>query len=86
MITCITLSNPEDMKPLIRDAMKIITPPEMAEDEYAALQFCLAQGEPCTPGAYMFLGLSPGSRYHVCLIRDILLVQPDSAADSYTGP
>jgi len=84
-MTIITLSNPEDMKLFIRDAIHINTPPEMAEDEYVALQLCLAPGEPGTPGAYLLLGLSSGSRYHMCL-RDILLVQPDSATDSSTGP
>ena len=73
MITCIALSNPEDMKPLLRDAIKLITPPELESEEYAALQFCLAPGEPGTPWTYMLLGLSPFSRYHMCL-RDILLV------------
>ena len=85
MMTCITLSNPEDMKPLLRDVIKVITPPDLEEKEYAALQFCMATGEPGTPWAYLLLGLSPGSRYHMRL-RDILLVQPDSAADSSTGP
>jgi hypothetical protein len=47
--------------------------------------FCLAPGEQGTPGVYLLIGLSPGSKYHMCL-RDILLVQPDSAANSSTGP
>ena len=84
-MTCSALSNPEDMKPLLRDAIALITPDDQAEDEYAALQLCLAPGEHGTPRANLLLGLSPGSRYHTCL-RDVLLVQPDSAADSSTGP
>ena len=85
MMTCSTLSNPEDMKLLLRGAITLITTANQAEDEYAALQFFLAPGEQGTPGAYLLLGLSPGSRYHMCL-RDILLIQPDSGADSSTGP
>jgi hypothetical protein len=85
LMTCITLSNPENMKPLLRTAIKVITPLKLEEDEYAAHKFCLVLGEPGTTGAYMLPGLSPGSRYHMCL-RDILLVKPDSAADSSVGP
>jgi hypothetical protein len=85
MMTCSTLSNPEDMKPLLRDAITLITPSDQAEDEYAALQLCLALGEHGAPGAYLLLGLSPGSKYHMCL-RYILLVQPNSSADSSAGP
>ena len=83
-MACITLSNPEDMKLLLRDAIKVITPPELEEDEYASLEFCLAPREPGTPGVYLLLGLSPGSRYHMCL-HGILLVHPDSATYSSTG-
>jgi hypothetical protein len=86
MMTCSTLANPEDMKPLLRDAMTLITPAnDQAEDEYAALQLCLALREQGALGAYLLLGLSPASRYHMCL-RNILLVQPESSADSSTGP
>ena len=63
----------------------MIIPLELEEDEYASLKICMAPREPGTLGAYLLLGLSPGSRYHMCL-RDILLIQPHSSADSSTGP
>ena len=72
------------MTPLLRHVIKVITSSDLVEEEYAALQLCLTLGEPGTPRAYLLIGLSPGSRYHMCL-RDILLVQPDSAADSSSG-
>jgi hypothetical protein len=58
-MTCITLSNPEDMKHLLRDAIKVITPFELEEDEYAVLKFCLVPEEPGTIGTYLLMGLSP---------------------------
>jgi len=85
MMTCITLSTLEDMKFILRDVIKVITSPKLEEEEYAALRFCLSLGEPGNTGAYLLLGLSPGSRYHMYL-RDILLVKSDYAADSSTAP
>jgi len=37
MMPCYTLSNPEDMKPLLRHAIALITPANPVEDEYATL-------------------------------------------------
>jgi len=84
-MTRIIITNPEDMKPLLRTAIKVITPPKLKEDEYAALKLCMALGEPGTTREYMLLGLSLSSRYHMCL-RDILFVHPYSVADSSAGP
>jgi hypothetical protein len=36
-MTCSTLSNPEQMKPLLRDAIKLITPPDLEEEKYAVV-------------------------------------------------
>jgi hypothetical protein len=80
MMTCSPISHPEDLKPLLKTAIHIVTSAEDAEDEYAALCFCLAPGE-LGIGSYLLLGLEPGSVPHMRL-RNILLVQPDST----TGP
>ena len=84
MMTCIPLSHPEDLKPLIKTVIQMLTSPEDTEDEYASLSFCLAPGE-LGVGSYLLMGLSPGSIPHMRL-RDILLVQPDSPQDSTSGP
>ena len=84
MMTCSPLSHPEDLKPLIKTAIHLVTADEDAEDEYAALHFYLAPGE-LGIGSYLLLGLDPGSIPHMRM-RDILLVQPDSRQDSTAGP
>jgi len=84
MMTCSPLSHPEDLKPLIKTAIHLVTAAEDAEDEYAALHFCLVPGE-LGIGSYLLLGLDPGSIPHMRL-RDIMLVQPDSSQDSTAGP
>ena len=73
---------PQTLK--LKTAIPIVTSAEEAEDEYAAMHFCLAPGE-LGIGSYLLLGLDPGSIPHMRL-RDILLVQPDSFQDSTTGP
>ena len=85
VMTCIPLPSPEDLKVLIKEAIYVVTPSEEADSEYAALLFRLALGEHGPTGSYLLLGLSPGSRYHMCL-RDIVLTQPDSTHDSTSGP
>jgi hypothetical protein len=84
MMTCSPISHPEDLKPLLKTTIQIVTSAEEAEDEYAAMHFCLAPGE-LGIGSYLLLGLDPGSISHMRL-RDILLVQPDSFQDSTAGP
>ncbi len=76
MMTCIPLSHQEDLKPLLKTAIQMVTSPEDAEEEYASMRFCLAPGE-LGIGSYLLLGLSPGNSPHMRL-RDILLVQTDS--------
>ena len=78
------LSHPEDLKPLIKTTIQIVTFDEGAEDEYSSLRFCLALGE-LGIGFCLLLDLSPGSIPHIHL-RDILLVQLDSAQVSICGP
>jgi hypothetical protein len=51
MMTCTPLANHEDIKPLMRDAMKVVTPPKEEYGEYTAIKFCLAQGEQGTLGS-----------------------------------
>ena len=84
MMTCSPLPRPEDLKPLIKTAIQIVTSPEDVDSEYAAIAFCVALGEQ-GGGAYLLLGLSPGSLPHMKL-RDILLAQPDSSQDTTAGP
>jgi len=84
MMTCILLPNPDDLKVLIKEAIYVVTPSEEGDSEYAALCFCLAPREHESNGSYLLMGLSPGSRYNMCL-RDILLTQPDSTQDSTSG-
>jgi hypothetical protein len=84
IMTCSPVSHLEDLKPFIKTTIQIITSPEDAEDEYAALHFCLAPGE-LGIGSYLLMGLSRGSIPHMRL-RGILQVQPDSLHDSTTGP
>jgi hypothetical protein len=84
MMTCSPISHPEDLKPLLKTTIQIVTSAEEAEDEYAAMHFCLAPGE-LGIGSYLLLGLDPSSISRMRL-RDILLVQPDSFQDSTAGP
>ena len=58
MMTCSPLSHPEDLKPLIKSAIQIVTSLEDVEDEYSSLRFCLAPSE-LGIGSYLLLGLSP---------------------------
>ena len=46
LMTCITLSSPEDIKPLLRIVTKVIRPPNLEEDRYATVNFLLKLGEP----------------------------------------
>ena len=84
MMTCSPLSHPEDLKPLIKTAIQVVTSPEDVEDEYSSLRFCLAPCEMGT-GSYLLLGLSPGSIPHMRL-KDILIVQLGSSQNSTAGP
>ncbi len=59
MMTCSPLPRPEDLKPLVKTAIQIVTTPEDVDGEYAAIAFCVAPGEQ-GGGAYFLLGLSPG--------------------------
>ncbi len=68
LMTCSTLTSPEDLNPLLRKAINLITPKGEVELEYAALKFSLLTGELGTPGVYLLLGLSPGSEYHMRLM------------------
>ncbi len=72
MITCTPLSHPENLKPLIKTTIQIVTPAEDVEDEYSFLRFCLAPRAPGI-GYYLLPGLSPGSIPHMRLM-DILMV------------
>ena len=45
MMTCSPLSHHENLKPLIKTAIQIVTSPEDVEDEYSSLRFCLAPSE-----------------------------------------
>ena len=71
MMTCSPLAHPEDLKPLLRTSIQLVSPEEYVEDEYSSLIFCLA---PCEQGggSYLLLSLSPSSQPHMRL-RDILL-------------
>jgi hypothetical protein len=84
MMTCSPLSHPEDLKPLIKTAIQIVSSPEDVEDEYSSLRFYLAPVEEGI-GSYHLMGLTLGSIPHMRL-RDILLVQPDSSQDSTFAP
>jgi hypothetical protein len=84
MMTCSSLSHPEDLKPLICTAIQIVSSAEDGEDEYSSLLFCLAPGEH-GGGSCLLLGMSPVGIPHMRL-RDNLMGQPDSAQDSTAGP
>ncbi len=84
MMTHIPISHPENLKPLIKTAIRLLTEEDQFEDEYAGLRFCLAPSESGN-GGYLLLGLSPAIGTHMRL-RDILMSQPDAAQDSTSGP
>jgi hypothetical protein len=84
MMTHVPISHPENLKPLIKTAIKLLTEEDEFEEEYVGLRFCLAPAENGN-GGYLLLGLSPDSGPHMRL-RDILLSQPDSAQDTTAGP
>ena len=84
MMACSPLSHPEDLKPLIKTTIQIVTSAEDGEDEYSSLRFSLAPWE-IGIGSYLLLGLSPGNIPHMRLM-DILLVQPSSSHDSTASP
>ncbi len=71
MMSCIPLSHPKDLKPMIYAAIKASTPPEESKEDYASLKFSLTNGEQGTSGDYMLLGLSPDVRSHMRL-KDVL--------------
>ena len=80
-MTCSPLTAPEDLKVLIKEGLIKICPPALVPKEYEAIQFHLVPGEAGTHGDYLAVGLSMLSDRHMC-IRDILLFQPDSFAES----
>jgi hypothetical protein len=84
MMTHLPISHPENLKSLIKTAIKLLTEEAQFGDEYAGLRFCLAPSETGN-GGYLLLGLSPASGTHMRL-KDILLSQPDAAEDSTYGP
>ena len=84
MMTHIPISHPENLKPLIKTTIKLLTEEDEFENGYVSLRFCLAPSENGN-GGYLLLGLSPDSGTHMRL-RDILLFQPDSAQDATLGP
>jgi hypothetical protein len=45
MMICSPLSHPEDLKPLIKTAIQLVTSPEDTKDEYASLRFAWPQGK-----------------------------------------
>ena len=84
MITHIPISHPENLKPLIKTAIKLLTAEDQFDDEYAGLRLCLAPSESGN-GGYLLLGLSP-SRGTRMRLRDILLSQPNAAHDFTSSP
>jgi hypothetical protein len=84
MMTHIPVSHPENLKPLIKTSIKLLTEEDQFDDEYAGLRFCLAPSKSGN-GGYLLLGLSPASVTHMRL-RDILMTQRDAAHDSTYGP
>jgi hypothetical protein len=84
MMTHIPISHPENLKPLIKTVIRLLTAEDQFDDEYAGLRFCVAPSESGS-GGYLLLGLSPASGTHMRL-RDILLSQPYAAKDFAYGP
>ena len=76
MMPCSPLTDPEDLKVLIREKITKICPPGNVLREYEALRFCLVSGEPGTQGHYLMVGLSTSSGTHMRL-WNVLLYQPD---------
>ena len=56
MMTYSPLPRPEDLKPLIRTAIQLVSFAEDVEDEYSSLLFCLATCEQ-GGGSYLLLGM-----------------------------
>ena len=69
MMTQIPISHPENLKSLLKTAIKLLTEGDQFDDEYAGLRFCLAPSETGN-GGDLLLGLSPASNTHMRL-RDI---------------
>ena len=85
MMTCSTLTHPEDLKILIREGIAKLCPPSIVAREYEALQFILSPGELGTQGRYLLEGLLSSSLAHMRL-KDVLLHQPDAPQDSMQMP
>ncbi len=81
MMTCAPLTNPEDLKVLIKEGLVKICPPALVPKEYEALPLRLVPGDTGSHGDYLAVGLSMLSDRHMC-IRDIMLYQPDSIQES----
>jgi hypothetical protein len=75
------MTNPEDLKVLIKEGLVKICPPTLVPKEYEALQFGLVPGQPGTHSDYLAVGMFMMSDRHMC-IRDIMLYQPDSIQES----
>ena len=84
MMTHIPISHPENLQPLIKTTIRLLTGEDQVDDEYTGLRFCLTPSESGN-GGYLLLGLSPASGAHMRL-RDLLLSQQDAAHDSTSGP
>ena len=72
LMTCTSLSSPEDVKVLIREGISKLCPPDQVKTSYEALRFFLSPGDPGTPGHHLLLGLTIRSEVHMKL-RDVLL-------------
>ena len=83
MMTCASLTFPEDLKLLLKEGLAKFCPPIIVPREYEALQCCLSPGEPGTKGHYLLGGLSALSGSHMRL-RDVLLFQPDFLQEATT--
>jgi hypothetical protein len=77
MMTCSTLTYPEDLKIIIREGIAKLCPPGIVPREYEALQFIMSPRELVTQGRYLLVGFLSSSSAHLRL-SDILLYQPDA--------
>jgi hypothetical protein len=75
MMTCAPLTQPEDLKLLLREGIAKLCPPGFVTREYDYLQLVTAKEEPGTQDSYLLVGLSTLSQTHLRL-KDILLSQP----------
>jgi hypothetical protein len=81
MMTCSTLTHPEDLKILTREGIAKLCPPSIVAREYEALQFIMSSRELGTQGHYLLVGLLSSSSAHLRL-RDVLLHQPNAPQES----